>query len=148
MRNKTEKPPEGADFMRFRGKVVWCMWKGCVILKRRVSALMLLIAIATGGYFGWQWKQTKDYFAQATPLYRNCESIEQDLNKVFDKGGRYIDLMDESKRISTATKELKARFSEFAPPTDASRETKVAFSAMLTAQIDRADAYLNSFKPI
>ena len=91
---------------------------------------------------GWQWKQTNNYHAQISPLYRNCESIEQDLNKVFDKGGRYIDLMDECKRISTATKELKARFSEIAAPTDTSRETQVAFSSMMASQIDRSDSYL------
>lgn len=108
--------------------------------KANIFGLIVILCIA--GYFGWQWQQTRAFNAKILPFFRNAESLEQDLNNVIAKGGRYVDLMDESKRVSKMTKEIKAKISEIETTTAESAETKASFIDMLTFQIDRADSWL------
>ena len=110
-------------------------------LKLKYPLLFVFLIIASiGGYFGWQWNETRNYTKQITPLFYSIQSLQQDINNTTSKAGRYIDLVDEVKRMSGDSKSLRRRIVENIAPNAKSTELQAQMNKLLDIQSQTADS--------
>ena len=90
-------------------------------MKKKIVLVLVAIAICTGSYLGWQWKQTYDYTQKVVPLYQSMEAISSEILASRGKGGVYVDLIDEAKKLDAESKVIKRQLSAIIPTTDKSK---------------------------
>ena len=112
-------------------------------MNKRLIGAVIIIILGIGGYYGWQWNLTQNYIKLSTPIFKSAQSLFIETDKTIDNGGRYVDMVDEIKRINKEFKTLKQRQIELVPSNDTSTNIQASMLKLLEQDITITDHALN-----
>ena len=106
--------------------------------KLAIIAVVCLLILGVGGYFGYQIYQTNQYIERVSPIYRNCEAQGVQLTEMFNNGGLYKNLIADTDKIGSQLKDLKVRLAEINTTTSKSTIINRETNNLIDIQIKRA----------
>ena len=119
-------------------------------MRRRPNALVLLLLLLLGLYWGYEHHQTKQYLTTLRPIYHATDTLQQNLESIYDLGEGDEQLIPgqitECERMQNTLCELKAQLSETIPPTSGAAKAKETLSFALSELHEYSAAHAQYLK--